>query len=102
MFAAAPVAHLVLHIVVPLAVALWRYRTQWQRSWLVMLATMAIDVDHLLADPVFDPERCSLGFHPLHSVVPVVLYVAALAHPRTRLVGVGLCLHIALDGLDCL
>ena len=66
-----------------------------------MLSTMVIDLDHLLADPVYDPDRCSIGFHPLHTVPPIVLYVAALAHSRTRLAGVGLCIHIVLDGLDC-
>ncbi len=67
-----------------------------------MLSTMVIDLDHLLADPIYDPDRCSIGFHPLHTLIPIVLYVAALAHPKTRLIGVGLCLHIVLDGLDCL
>ena len=67
-----------------------------------MLSTMVIDLDHLLADPIYDPGRCSIGFHPLHKVFPIAMYVAALAHPKTRLVGLGLCIHIALDGLDCL
>ncbi len=67
-----------------------------------MLAGIAIDVDHLLADPVFESGRCSIGFHPLHTIIPIALYVAALAHPKTRLVAVGLCIHIVLDGIDCL
>ena len=67
-----------------------------------MLSTMVIDLDHLLADPIYDPERCSIGLHPLHTLIPTVLYAAAIAHPKTRLVGVGLCIHIVLDGLDCL
>ena len=28
-----------------------------------MLTTMLIDLDHLLANPVFDPDRCSINFH---------------------------------------
>jgi hypothetical protein len=67
-----------------------------------MLLTLLVDVDHLLATPIYDPERCSIGFHPLHTAPAIALYaVLALIQP-TRLVGVGLLLHMALDGLDCL
>ncbi len=66
-----------------------------------MMAGMLIDIDHLLADPIYDPTRCSIGFHPLHTSIPIVLYVLALAHPKTRLLAIGLCIHIALDSIDC-
>ena len=67
-----------------------------------MMSTMLIDIDHLLADPIYDPMRCSIGFHPLHTWLPISLYVLALAHPKTRLLGIGLCIHILLDAADCL
>jgi len=96
------VLHLLLHVLVPGLVAGLAFRPRWLRAWAVMLATMLVDVDHLLAVPVYDPARCSIGFHPLHTAPAVALY-AALAVPRaTRLVGLGLLLHMALDGLDCL
>ena len=66
-----------------------------------MMAAMLIDVDHLLAVPVYDPNRCSLGFHPLHGILPIALYAALCLHRRTRLVGLGLVIHIALDAIDC-
>ena len=47
-----------------------------------MLATWLVDLDHLLAEPVFDPERCSVGFHPLHSGGVIAAFVALLAVPR--------------------
>lgn len=65
------------------------------------MAGLLIDVDHLLADPIYDPGRCSIGFHPLHTIIPVALYFLLLLFPRTRLVGVGLLIHIALDTVDC-
>ncbi len=67
-----------------------------------MVSTMAVDLDHLLATPVFDPSRCSIGFHPLHTwpAMAVMLVLATL--PRTRLVGVGLAIHMVLDRVDCL
>jgi hypothetical protein len=67
-----------------------------------MVATLVVDADHLLATPVYDPDRCSIGFHPLHTTPAIVLYLALAAVPRTRVVGVGLVLHMALDALDCL
>lgn len=62
---------------------------------------LLIDVDHLLADPIYAPDRCSIGFHPLHTTIPIVLYSLLLIHPKTRLAGIGLYIHILLDISDC-
>jgi hypothetical protein len=68
-----------------------------------MVATMAVDLDHLLAAPVFDPNRCSIGFHPLHTWPAMALYLLQWPSvPKTRLVGLGLVIHMVLDGIDCL
>lgn len=93
--------HLVLHAVVPGAAALLFYRPSWKKAWLVMLATMLVDVDHLLADPIYDPQRCGIGFHPLHSYPAIAAYAILLVPKRTRLVALGLVIHMALDALDC-
>jgi hypothetical protein len=66
-----------------------------------MIATMVVDLDHLLAHPLYDPQRCSIGFHPLHTVPAMMLYVAMAFPKSTRLVGIGLLIHMALDGIDC-
>jgi len=71
------------------------------KSWLIMMATMAVDLDHLLAVPIYDPNRCSIGYHPLHSYYAIGLYVILLFFPKTRIVGVGLVIHMILDYLDC-
>lgn len=96
------VVHLALHFLVPAAVARWLYPKKWITAWLIMLATMIVDLDHLWANPIFDPNRCSLGFHPLHSYPALAVYVVLTAIPQTRLIGLGLVIHLALDGLDCL
>ncbi|CAN5500040.1 hypothetical protein BH23BAC4_BH23BAC4_07420 [soil metagenome] len=96
------VFHLILHVVVPLAIAYLFFREKWLRAWLIMLATMLVDLDHLLADPIYDPGRCSIGFHPLHTWPAIIVYVVLAIIPKTRLVGLGLVIHMALDGLDCL
>ncbi len=62
---------------------------------------MVIDIDHLLATPIYDPLRCSMGFHPLHTWPFVILYFVLAALPKTRIVGVGLLIHMALDSIDC-
>lgn len=66
-----------------------------------MMATMAVDLDHLLAVPVYDPNRCSIGYHPLHSYYAIGVYVILLFFPKTRIVGLGLVIHMILDYLDC-
>lgn len=95
------VLHLVLHAAAPGAVAMLLYRSNWKRAWLIMLAGMLVDIDHLLADPIYDPQRCGIGFHPLHSYPAIVAYVVLLIPRMTRLVGLGLVIHMALDALDC-
>jgi hypothetical protein len=75
------VTHIALHFVVPLLVALTFYRDRWRSAVLIMISTMLIDVDHLLADPIYDPERCSIGFHPMHTAPAIAVYVALFALP---------------------
>jgi len=98
--------HIALHVLVPLTVALIASTRLPDRRFGylfgMMMLGMVIDLDHLLATPIFDPDRCSIGFHPLHSVVPIVVYVAFLIVPKLRWLGAGLCIHIALDALDCI
>ncbi len=93
--------HLALHAVVPGLIAALFFRPRCWQAWLVMLATMLVDADHLLATPVYDPGRCSIGYHPLHTAPVIALYVVLAVVPKTRLVGLGLLIHMALDGLDC-
>ena len=95
------VIHLFLHAAVPGAVARLFYAKLFVRAWLIMLATMLVDLDHLLADPVYDPGRCSIGFHPLHQYPIMAIYAWLAIWPKTRLVGVGLLIHMLLDGVDC-
>jgi len=97
-----PIFHLILHFAVPGVVAGMCFRKKWWQSWLVMLSAMVIDLDHLLADPVFDPDRCSIGFHPLHGWAATAVYVLMLLVPGTRVIGSGLLIHLAVDLSDCI
>lgn len=63
---------------------------------------MLVDLDHLLATPIFNPCRCSIGFHPLHSYIAVGAYLLLLIPKKTRTIAIGLLLHMLTDGIDCL
>ncbi len=67
-----------------------------------MMATMLVDVDHILANPIYDSLRCSIGFHPLHQPILFPLYFVACWIRRVRYVGIGLIIHMVLDAADCL
>ena len=67
-----------------------------------MVLTMFVDLDHLLADPIFDPNRCSINFHPLHSYWAIGAYCVLFFIPHVRLVAVGLLFHMFTDYIDCL
>ena len=97
-----PIVHLLLHFVVPGVAARWLFADKWKSAWLVMVLTMVIDLDHLIASPIYDPNRCGVGFHPLHSYVAIGLYIALAIIVKTRIVGIGLLIHVVLDGIDCL
>ncbi|MFI1772489.1 DUF6122 family protein [Thalassobellus citreus] len=95
------IAHYGCHIFIPLLVALLFYKRTWKTAFLIMFAGMLIDLDHLLATPIFDPNRCSIGFHPLHSYFAILFYLFLLIPKKSRLVALGLVIHIFSDFVDC-
>ena len=97
-----PSIHLTLHFIIPGIIARWAFSERWKNAWLIMVLTMVVDFDHLLAVPIYDPNRCGIGFHPLHSYLAIIVYLGLTAISRTRIAGLGLLIHMALDGLDCL
>ena len=96
------ILHVILHFLVPLAVAKMVWRKKWIRPFLIMAITIVVDLDHLLADPIFDPNRCSINVHPLHSWPAIIVYLICLLSPNLRIVSLGLLIHMTLDGTDCL
>ena len=129
------IIHLLLHAGVPALVVMAHrvFFSQWapyqplitpslmgrvlQLPLVIMLLTMAVDVDHLLANPIYAPGRCSIWFHPLHTTGAILFYILMLFWPLIKRkvagrlsvtdkivawVGAGLVIHMALDALDCL
>ncbi len=93
--------HYSLHFVAPAIISYFFFKKTWLKTYFIMLATMLIDIDHLLASPIFDATRCSINFHPLHTYYALTIYIAFLFFKKTRIVGIALTLHFATDLLDC-
>jgi hypothetical protein len=94
--------HYGLHFIFPLLIAYWYDAKQWKKNYILLLATMLIDFDHLIASPIFDPDRCSVGFHPLHGYVAIGIYILLLIPKKSRIIAIGLLFHMFTDQLDCL
>ena len=95
------ILHYGMHFILPVLIAFVFFRKDFWKATLIMLLANLIDLDHYLANPVFDPSRCSIGFHFLHSYYSIAIYFILLLIPKTRLIGIGLVLHILTDFVDC-
>ncbi|MDH7912951.1 DUF6122 family protein [Winogradskyella sp. SYSU M77433] len=94
--------HYGIHFGLPLLIAVLFFRSFWLKAYGIMLLGMLIDLDHLLANPIFNSNRCSINFHPLHSYYAIIIYCLLLIPKKTRLIGIGLTIHILADTTDCL
>ena len=92
--------HYGLHFLFPGVVAYVYNPKKWKQNWLILLSTMLIDLDHLLATPIFDPNRCRIGFHPLHSFYAFIVYLILLHPKKTNLIGIGYLRHLCTDYVD--
>ncbi len=98
-----PVIHYFLHIGFPFFIAYGYYRKDWKKGYFILLATMLVDLDHLVAHPMFEANRCSILFHPLHTSYAMAVYVVLLFMRKPfRMIGIGLLFHMLADLIDCL
>ena len=93
--------HYGLHFIAPLLISLVFFNKKWKAVYLIFLLSMLIDLDHLLATPIFDKNRCSINFHPLHSYIAISVYFLGLFFKKTRILAIALLLHILADFIDC-
>lgn len=95
--------HYFLHFIFPLALAFIFFRKEWKKAYLILLATMLVDLDHLLADPIFQPDRCGINFHPLHTYYAMgVYFILLFLRKPFNIIGLGLLFHMLTDYIDCL
>ena len=96
-----PLIHYGIHFFIPLVISFYFFRNNWKKVYLIFLASMLIDLDHLIATPFFNPNRCSINFHPLHTYYAIAVYFGFLFLQKTRIVGIALLLHMIADQIDC-
>lgn len=96
------VTHIVGHTLLPIAISYAGYGSSWKTASKIMITSNLVDTDHLLAKPIYNPDRCSIDFHPLHSLPMIGLYSAMLFNKETQKWGAGLLTHMAVDYVDCI
>ncbi|MFT6166212.1 MAG: hypothetical protein ACJAV5_000097 [Vicingaceae bacterium] len=95
--------HYFLHFGFPFIIAFGFFRKDWKKVYLILIATMLVDIDHLLAEPIFESNRCSINFHPFHTYYAMVVYFALLFFRKPfNIIGIGLLFHMLTDFIDCL
>ena len=95
--------HYSLHFIFPLLIAFVFFRKDWKKVYLIMLLTMIVDLDHLIANPIFQADRCSINFHPLHTYYAIAAYIILIFFRKPlNIIGIGLLLHMLTDYIDCL
>lgn len=94
--------HYGIHFLVPILIAIYFFKDNRLKIALILLTGIIIDIDHLWANPLFDPNRCSIGFHMLHSYWAIMAYSILPFFKTTRIIGLALIIHIFADTVDCL
>jgi hypothetical protein len=95
--------HYFLHLAFPFFIAFLFFRKDWKIVYFILIATMLVDLDHLLANPIFQTNRCSINFHPLHTFYAMIVYVMLLFFRKPfHIIGIGLLFHMLTDFIDCL
>lgn len=93
--------HYSLHFLVPLLISYFFFKANWKKVYIIFLLSMLVDLDHLLATPIFKSDRCSINFHPLHTYYAMIIYIIGLAFKKTRILCVALLFHMLTDTIDC-
>lgn len=95
------IIHYSLHFLFPLAIAYIFFKDKWKTVYFIFLASMLVDLDHLLATPIFAENRCSINFHPLHTYYAMAIYFVGLFFKKTRILAIALLFHMLTDLIDC-
>ena len=94
--------HILASILLVFVIHFFDRKTDIKRIFILVISSNLIDWDHLLANPIYDPNRCSINFHPLHSWYMFPIYFLGSLWKNYRYLFFGVILHLVLDGIDCL
>lgn len=96
-----PFIHYFLHLAFPFVIAFGFFRNDWKKVYFILIATMLVDLDHLLVSPIFDANRCSINFHLLHTYYAIIVYFLLVFLRRPlNIIGIGLLFHMLVDWID--
>ncbi len=97
------IIHYFLHFGFPLLIAYVFFKKEYKKAYLILIATILVDLDHLVANPIFQVNRCSIEFHPLHTYYAMLVYMVLLFFRKPfNIIGIGLLFHMLTDLIDCL
>lgn len=96
------IIHYGIHFIVPFLISYFFFKKTFFKTSAILLAAILIDLDHLLAEPVYDSLRCSIGFHLLHSYIAIIAYTLLFYWKKTRIIGLAALLHMLADITDCI
>jgi hypothetical protein len=95
--------HYSLHLIFPIFIAYIFFKKEWKKVYLIFLLTMLVDLDHLFSNPIFLSNRCSIGYHYLHSFHAILIYLLALFLRKPyKIIAIGLLFHMFTDFIDCI
>lgn len=97
-------AHYSLHFIFSFIFTYFLFKKKWKIAGVIMISTILIDLDHLLATPIFDPNRFNINFHPLHTFWALIIYFLMLFIPswKWRALATGCIIHFGTDLFDCI
>jgi len=93
--------HYGLHFIFPAIIAFLFFKEKWKTVYFIFILSMLVDLDHLMATPIFDNNRCSVGFHFLHSYKAITIYSVCVFFKKIRIMAVALLFHMMIDYIDC-
>ena len=97
------IIHYGLHFLLPLLISITVFKKNWKKAYLIMLATMLVDLDHFFSSPIYQADRCSINFHPLHTYYAIIGYLVMIFFRKPfNIIGFGLLLHMLADLTDCM
>jgi hypothetical protein len=67
-----------IHLLYTFFIAFIFFLKKW-KGILILIATMLIDLDHLLVEPIFETNRCSINFHLLHTYYAMLINLLLLS-----------------------
>jgi len=98
-----PIVHIISNVILALVITLYDKDVNFLTLLFVLISSNLIDIDHFLANPVYDPARCSITSHVLHKwyMLPLTFIGMLATEKYVRYFLAGVFLHLILDSRYC-